>query len=90
MVAIEDGAAGLNMLVREKLNSSALGFGRRALVLSDIVKRRSIRALRATEVAGGALSPGISEISKQGSGVRTILIPEICYLIPADAYVGKA
>jgi hypothetical protein len=45
-------------LVREKLNQRALDFYRRARKLSDIVKRRSIRAPRvAHKAAGGALSP---------------------------------
>jgi hypothetical protein len=37
-------------------------------VMSDIVKRRSIRALRVTKVTGRALSP--SGIGKQALGVR--------------------
>jgi len=43
-------------LVREKTNPPAFGFAE-TCVISDIVKRRSIWALCATAVAGGALSP---------------------------------
>jgi hypothetical protein len=44
-------------------------------VMSDIVKRRSIRALRVTKVTGGALSP--FGIRKTGIRDQEILIPDI-------------
>ena len=57
-----------------------------ARVLSDIVKRRSIRALRVTKVTGGALSP--FGIRKTGIRDQEILIPDIRCLIPEN--VGSA
>jgi hypothetical protein len=54
--------------------------------MSDIVKRRSIRALRVTKVTGGALSP--FGIRKTGIRDQEILIPDIRCLIPEN--VGSA
>jgi hypothetical protein len=64
------------------LNSRALDPWSTARVLSDIVKRRSIRAPRVTKIAGGALSPfggRNSVVSNQNSFWMTDawwLIPE--------------
>ena len=53
--------------VRENINPRVIRFAG-ARVMSDIVKRRSFRALRVTKVTGRALSP--SGIGKQALGVR--------------------
>jgi hypothetical protein len=61
----------LSSIRSRKLNSHALDFGRRARVLSDIVKRRSIRALHVA-VKSRAARTLQSGIRKQGSGIRTM------------------
>jgi hypothetical protein len=53
--------------VRENINPRVIRFAG-ARVMSDIVKRRSIRALRVTKVTGCALSP--SGIGKQALSIR--------------------
>jgi hypothetical protein len=58
-----------------------------ALVLSDIVKRRSIRALCVTRVTDCALSLSGSGSRRQASG-RNILITE--YLVTDTWKVGNA
>ena len=71
--------------VRNKFEHSRLrsgsDFGPEPLVLSDIVKRRSIRASRVTSVMCGAQSP----FGDRETGIRNqdkVLIPDVWRLMP--------
>ena len=78
-VWLHQAAADCERLVREKLNQRALGFVE-ARLLSDIVKRRSIRALRVTERSRAARY----SIRNQKSVIGNQKTSDYCRLI-ADA-----
>jgi hypothetical protein len=71
--------------VRENINPRVVRSAG-ARVMSDIVKRRSIRALRVAKVTGCALSP--SGIGKLASGFRRN--PDDRYLMTETWNVGEA